>query len=147
MALRLEIERFNEAVERIRQTFPNLRIEIASDHPHVNASLDIPAQPGLAFDVNINLQNDELHLSAGEFWVEWFPCGDTAVFENFMDAVIGLLSGRYRILEYLVGSSTARAQLQRPSTVGWETIATRSTPLIFIPWRRSTRVIRNEDAA
>ncbi len=141
------MERFNEAVEGIRRAFPNLQLEVDDDHPHVDASVDIPTQPGLAFDVNINLQNDELHLSAGEFWVEWFPCGDAAVFNNFMDAVVGLLSGRYRILEYLVGSTTARAELQRPSSAGWETIATRSTPLIFLPWRRSTRVIRNHNAA
>ena len=128
MALRVDIERFNEAVDGIRRAFPSLRIEVDEDHPHVDASVDIPSQPGLAFDVNINLQNDELHLSAGEFWVEWFPCGDAVVFNNFMDAVVGLLSGRYRILEQRVGSSTARAQLQlrapagklsRPAALRW----------------------------
>jgi hypothetical protein len=146
MAPRVEIERFNEVLDALRRAFPSLRIEVSEGHPHVEASVDIPAQPGLAFDVNINLQNDELHLSTGEFWAEWFPCGDAAVFNDFLDTVVGLLSGSYRILEHLVGSSTAKAQLQRPSSAGWETIATRSTPLIFIPWRRSTRVIRNDAA-
>src|SRR2546430_16306552 len=115
MARRVEIERFNEALERIRRTFPNLRLEVEYDHPHVDASMDIPTQHGLAFEVTINLQNlDELHLSAGPLWVEWFPCGDARVFNNFMEAIVGLLSGRFRILEHLVGSSTAKAELQRP---------------------------------
>ncbi len=36
--------------------------------------LEIPKQPGLDFDVNLNLQGDELHLNAGTgFWLEWFP--------------------------------------------------------------------------
>ena len=45
-------------------------------HPnHVQLVMDIPAQPGLLFDVNLNLQNrDELHLQASTLWVSWFPC-------------------------------------------------------------------------
>jgi hypothetical protein len=35
--------------------------------------MEVPRQSGLAFDVILNLQGDELHLSAGAFWLEWFP--------------------------------------------------------------------------
>jgi len=114
--------------------------------PEVEVDMDIPTQPGLAFDVNLNLQNDdELHLCAGSLWVEWFPCVKPEVEEAFLDAVRGVLSGRYRIVETLRGDRAILAKLQRPEADDWVTIATWSTLHLPIPWRKTTRVLRNRD--
>src|SRR5438270_13804016 len=121
--LRVERERFDEAVEIIRRRFPRLRLEFKHD-PQVDALVDIPRQPGLDFGVNINLQNyDELHISAGALWVEWFPCGEQEVFDRFIEAVTGILLGTFRIIEHRVMGSPGKAELQRPANGGWQTIA------------------------
>jgi len=88
--------------------------------------MSIPRQPGLLFDVQLNLQNiDELHLNASALWVSWFPCTKPQIVEEYFEAVSGLLSGRFRILEHWRGTRVVRAELQRPSQEGWRTIASR----------------------
>ena len=129
--------------EGIQSAFPNLHMHVQGEHPHVDLMLDIPRQPGLVFPVNLNLQGDELHLSAGPFWLEWFPCTDSEVVARYRQAVVGLLSGEYRILEHLVGKRTVKAQLQRPDGEKWETIGTSFGIGGVLPWRRSTRVLQN----
>jgi hypothetical protein len=111
----------------------------------VDVALDIPAQSGLLFNVSLNLQNlDELHLSAGALWVSWFPCTRPDRASEYVDSVIGLLSGRYRILEFHRGARAVKARLQRPLGGKWETIATRYA-IFALPWPRMTqRVLRNE---
>jgi len=127
----------------IRSAFPHLEIKLESDHPHVDLNLDIPQQSGLKFDVNVNLQGDELHLSAGHFWLEWFPCSDPTVIQAFREAVCGLLSGEFRILEYYRGRRAIKAELQRPSGEGWQTIGTWSVLSLPIPWHVTTKELRN----
>ena len=145
----IEIARFNEVIAIVRSEFPHLRIDVAENHPHVEALVEIPSQPGLDFDVCINLQNcDEFHLNAGEhFWVEWFPCNDPEVFQRYVEAVRGVLSGRFRIVEFFVFGRAIKAQLQRPSENGaWETIATWGNLGSLIPWKRERRIVTNEAA-
>jgi hypothetical protein len=129
--------------EGIECEFPNLHMQLQAVHPHVDLMLDIPRQPGLVFGVSLNLQGDELHLSAGSFWLEWFPCTDAKIVARYRESVTGLLSGEYRILEHYVGKRTVKAQLQRPVGEKWETIGTSSGIGGFLPWRRSTRVLQN----
>lgn len=103
-------------------------------HEHVELALDIPAQPGLSFKVHLNLQNlDELHLSASALWVEWFPCTNPKKVQEYFEAVSGLLSGEFRILEHRRGKRAVKAKLQAPRNGGWKTIATWSV-LLSIPW-------------
>ena len=149
-ATRIERERFDEAVAGIRREFPDLRIDVTQGHPNYEVMADIPAQPPrLAFSVGINLQNhDELHLTASHLWVEWFPCGDEEVFQRFMQAVSGLLSGRYRILESFVGRRPVKAALQRPiDHDAWETVACWSDLGILVPWKRTKHVVQNVPSA
>ena len=133
-------------IETIRSTFPALRMNVEAEHPEVDLLLDVPKQAGLDFAVNVNVQGDELHLSAGAFWVVWFPSIDAAVREAFHDAVVGLLSGRYRIVEQYVGRWPAKAELQRPLAGEWHTLATWSGLASWLPWRRRTRVLQNHRA-
>ena len=141
-----EIEQFNRVVEELRARFPGLRLHVGIEpNPHVDALADIPAQPGMDFGFSFNLQGDELHLNVGgSFWVEWFPCADAVVTDQFIDALAGIISGRYRIVEYLLGSAVVKAQLQRPRPDGkWEKVATWADLGDFIPWLRKQNVIQN----
>ena len=106
--------------------------------------LTFPVQPGLKHEVRLSFQNsDELHLSIGHFWLEWFPCTDRARSEQYIAAVCGFLSGAYRIVEYHRGNNCIRAQLQRPSGAKWEAVGTWSKlhwPSLFRP---QLRVVAN----
>jgi hypothetical protein len=111
--------------EKIRATFPALSMKLDLAPAHVELAMDIPAQIGLSFDVDLNLQNrDELHLLASPFWVEWFPCTKPEKVDRYFEAVSGLLSGEFRILEHWRGRRPVKAQLQRPSRGGWVSLAT-----------------------
>jgi hypothetical protein len=131
--------------ERIRAAFPALVMNLDFHHKYVDIAMDIPVQPGLLFDVHLNLQNfDELHLSASALWVEWFPCTDLKKVDVYFEAVSGLLSGQFRILEHWRGRRVVRAQLQRPSNRGWKTIANWLTLSACVPWPPKTfRVVQN----
>jgi hypothetical protein len=142
-----ETEQFERVVATLRQRFPGLRIHVEIEpHPALDADASIPPQSGLDFGVSFNLQGDELHLNVGSsFWVEWFPCSDDEITAEFIDAVVGVLSGRYRIVEYLLGEKPVKAKLQRPvGNEEWKTIATWSTLAAFIPWRHRQNVIQNK---
>ena len=129
--------------EEIRAAFPALRMDLQQEPVHVDLSLDIPKQPGLDFAVSLNLQGDELHLSAASFWLEWFPCTNAEVMARYRDAVHGLISGRYRIVEHCVGTRAAKAQLQRPDGNTWQTIGTSSNWSALISWRKTKRILQN----
>jgi hypothetical protein len=133
-----------KVLEEIRAEFPHLRMGLDLNPAYVDLLLDIPRQPGLAFDVQLNLQHDELYLDVGEgFHVSWFPCTDAAVVERFRRAVRGLLTGSFRIVEGYRGDRCVRAELQEPVGGGWKTIATWSG--LHVPWppRVRTRVLQN----
>ena len=129
--------------EKIQNSFPQLEMVYESD-PNVDLVMRIPVQPGLSFSVDLNLQNiDELHLCASRFWCEWFPCTKERITERYLESVLGLLSGEFRILEHWRGRRCVKAQLQRPAAGRWNTLASSSTLLSF-PWPRKTyKVIRN----
>jgi hypothetical protein len=142
MANQVDVGAIETLFESIQGAFPHLTMRLDRHHPHVELNMDIPRQPGLLFDVNLNLQGDELHLSAGSFWLEWFPCTKPDVVAAFEEAVNGVLSGTFRIVEHLRGPRAVKAQLQKPATNGWQTVGTRST--IYLPFgRKSMRVLKN----
>jgi hypothetical protein len=133
---------------RIAESFPQLK-SVIDEAPTdtTEASMRLPAQNGLDFDVFLYLSNvDELHLSAGALWVEWFPCTRHERTQEFFDAVVGLLSGRYRILEYRRGRRPVSALLQRPEADGWATVHSWST--VSLPWpRKSSITLQNQSVA
>lgn len=125
-----------------QQAFPHLAMHLTRNHPHVDVSMEIPKQPGNAFDLNINLQGDELHMGTGGFWLEWFPCTKPNVVAEFQDAVQGLLSGTYRIVEHVLRGRVVKAQLQRRTDDGWRTVGTSGG--LYLPiGRKTTRVLQN----
>ena len=139
-------EQFDRVVEELQRRFSGLKVRVDRDvHQQVQASANIPPQDGLDFGFHFTLQGDELHLQVGgSFWVEWFPCEDTAVTDEFIDAVAGIISGRYRIVEYSIAEAPVKAQLQRPAAGGqWHKVATWSSLGALIPWRRTQSIIQN----
>ncbi len=137
------VRKMLDVFEAIQAAFPNLSMTIEADHAQVDVNVEIRRQPGLAFDVNLNQQSDELHLGAGSFWLEWFPCTVPEVVEHYRDAVEGLLSGRYRIVEHKIGRIPVRAELQRPRGGRWEMIGATGHWGVIIPWPRTKSVLQN----
>ncbi len=134
------------AFERIRLASPHLSMIQDESPEHVDMTMLIPAQDGLAFDVELNLQNvDELHLVASEFWGEWFPCGNPNVEDRYVEAVSGLLSGKHRIVERWRADRCVRAKLQSPVDDAWQTIFTYSK--LSLPWPRARSVVVYNTAA
>jgi hypothetical protein len=139
-----QIARLEEVLATLRRRFPSLAVDRCADAPGVDALVRLPVQTGLEVEIDLSLQNnDELHLTAGHFWVEWFPCHDQRIFDDFMDAVVGLISGRYRIVEQFVRGRPTQAKLQRPEGDGWRTVASWANLLVLLPWPRIERVVRN----
>ena len=133
-----------EIVETIRSRFPSLRTALVTQHPQVEVMLEIPAQSGLTFPISINLQNvDELHLNTGSFWCEWFPCQKQEVCDRFAEAVCGLLSGTYRVVEYWRFGSALKAHLQKPDGDGWECVKWCSQWHIPASWGMKTKILQN----
>lgn len=122
--------------KEIAGAFPHLQCQLETKHPHVDVNMDFPQQPGLKFAVNINLQGDELHISAGCFWLEWFPCSKKEIVDEFVQAVKGLLSGKLRIVEYYRGDKSMKAELQEPREGKWNTIGTSSR--LHVPFLKAT---------
>jgi hypothetical protein len=124
--------------EELRASFPSLAMEVNSDvtHPFIDVEMQVRKQPGLPFDVSLQLQGDQLCLSAGAFFLEWFPCTDAEVVAAYRDAATGLLSGSYRVVEHHLGTQIVKARLQRPTPKGWRTIGTWSNMGALIPWPR-----------
>jgi hypothetical protein len=129
----------------IAKRFPSLQMIENQDDP-VEISITMPVQPGLSHKVWLCLQNrDELGFSAGHFYCSWFPCTKSDRAEKYLDAVVGFLSGRYRILEYYRGTACYRAKLQKPEGDGWRTIANwaKGIPLSF---KKTVKELTNQQA-
>jgi hypothetical protein len=139
----VEREKFMEIVETIRSKFPSLRTKLIAQPSQVDAMLEIPAQTGLAFPVSINLQGDELHLNVGIFWCEWFPCQKQEVCDRFVDAVCGLLSGAYRVVEYWRFGSALKAHLQKPDGDGWKRVSWHAKLHVPVSWGMKTKILQN----
>ena len=129
--------------EEIRDAFPHLSMRLDQNPRNVDLDVDIPKQPGLTFDINLNLQGDELHLSTRAFWLEWFPCTRPDIVQAYREAVDGLLTGAYRIREHHRGGRPFKAELQKPHEDGWQTIGTWYGWAWPLPRRTSEKVLQN----
>lgn len=128
--------------ESLRADFPHLHMKINRAPQNVDLEMNIPAQEGLLFAVNVTLQGDELHLEAGWLHLDWFPCVSSEVSDPFRQVVAGLLSGQLRIVEHYRGNRAVKAELQEPAESGWETIGiTRHGMSLLSP--QTTRILQN----
>jgi hypothetical protein len=129
--------------EEIRDAFPGLHMRLDKEPENVDVEMLIPQQPGLRFDINLNLQGDELHLSAGAFWLQWFPCTRPEIIDGYRESVHGLVTGAYRIREHYRGGRAFKAELQRPIIDGWQTIGTTSWWAWPFPRRTVEKIVQN----
>ena len=138
----------NETIARkafveIASHFPSLQM-IEDKNAQVEISITIPVQPGLKQKVWLCLQNgDELHFAASNFWLEWFPCTNPERVKSFVNAVVGFLSGQFRILEHFRGTRCVKAELQAPKSDSWQTIGTRWKFALPFPFGKTFREVRN----
>jgi hypothetical protein len=145
MNTREEFEIASATFERIRAAFPTLTMDLDVHPAHVELGMEIPVQPGLSFKVWLDFQNgDELTLSASHFWYEWFPCTNQKTVDEYVEAVSGVLSGRFRVLEHWRGGRVVKAQLQSPRNDKWKSIATSINISSVIPWPpKKLRIVQN----
>jgi hypothetical protein len=106
--------------------------------------LEIPEQPGLQFDVELYLFGDVLNIGAGPFWGEWFPCLDSGVVSRYVEAVSGLITGRFRIVEHSRNGRVLKTFLQRPSGSEWQTIYRHYHGLSYLWARMEQRILQNQ---
>ena len=131
------------AIADIANQFPHL-MSVEDENGQVEISITYPVQLGLKQEVWLALQNnDELHLSAGNFWLEWFPCTKPEKVQSYVESVTGFLSGRYRIWEHYRGGKCVMAELQEPAADAWNTVGTWSQLCLPWPWRKTFREVRN----
>ncbi len=132
------------AIAEILAKYPDVETVEDADIP-VELSVTVPLQSGVQHEIWLALQNgDELTLGVGHFQCEWFPCTNAERVDEFVQAVTGWLSGRFRILEHYRGSRCVEAQLQAPDGGDWRTLATWSMLWLPIPFTKTYRVITNE---
>ena len=132
-----------QIAEQIHAKFPTLQLDISTEDPNVDWVIDIPEQPGLKFRCQLNCQGDELHMSVGCFWLEWFPDNDEKIRNAFIDAILGVISGKYRILEYVRWGHEVGAELQAPEGNSWKTIGNSSKGILPRNWLSRTRALQN----
>jgi hypothetical protein len=132
-------------IERLRAEFPALSMEFDLQPEGVDLAVDIPVQAGLSFPVFLNLQNlDELCVQTSSLNVSWFPCTNPQNVEKYWEAVSGLLSGRFRILQHWRGKRVVKAELQQPTDEGWKTITGCSYLYSVMPWPpKRFKVVQN----
>ena len=84
----------------------------------------------------------------GETNVMAFPCTKPEKVDRYFEAVSGLLSGEFRILEHWRGRRPVKAELQRPIGGGWESVATWGSVSAIVPWPKKTfKVVQNKPSA
>lgn len=149
----MTVDREEQCVEVARQTLEEIAASseplrstlLVQPDPQLALSLAFEVQPGLGFPVSANLQNvDELHLNVGEvFWCEWFPCSDPVVRLEFRQAMQGVLSGEYRVVEFYRKDRAIKAELERPQNGTWTRVARYSTLRLPSFVRPKTRILQN----
>ncbi|MDH4458240.1 MAG: hypothetical protein QE272_06025 [Nevskia sp.] len=139
-----EFEIAKAAFAELEARFPSLEMIREPDAP-IEVSIHLPVQQGLSQAVWLGLNNnDELHFFVGHFWHEWFPCTEQVKVREYIDAVAGYLSGRYRVVEHYKGTRCIRAELQSPVGSLWKTVGTRSNLWAILPGKKISKVLRND---
>lgn len=129
--------------EGLQAEFPQLRMNLEREHIEVDFNVDIPVQPGLPFAVNLNLQGDELHLSAGFCWLSWSPTSDPVAVERYCEAVRCILAGTHRLVEHWAGGRAVRGEIQALVEGDWRTLGGRRSIRDWLPGRRERRVLQS----
>ena len=110
-------------MDDVRAAHPLVEIDVQHEHPEVDLSIEIPRQPGRPFEINLNLQGDELHLAVGGFWRSYHPCDRPDVLEWFRETIVGLVAGSHRIMNHYRGRRLVGGDLERFDAGQWKKVA------------------------
>ncbi len=146
MAKQVDIEKISGIFTGIREKFSHLRSGLITEHSQVEMMLEFPEQDRLSFAVPLYLTDDILNFTARRLWAEYFPCTEQKVIDNYAEDVVGLLSGEYRIIEFLRGDKVVKSYLEKPTDKGWSRAYSHSTLGIFRPWGMTRRLVQNNPA-
>ena len=134
----------SDAFDKIKGHFADLEIIDELNDKDVDLSFNIPRQLGLDFDINLNLQTDELHISTEFFSGSWFSIKSPEIVDIFVDAVKGLITGDYRIVQYWNNNKLIKCYLQKPTDTDWKTIS-KENKNRSLPWATLKKlIIRNK---
>ncbi len=130
-----------DSFKEIQGLFPDLIMNINYNDKNVVLSMNIPKQDGLDFDIYLNLQNeDELHISTSYIWCRLFPADSPELAETFISAVKGLITGNYRILQFIRKGKVYKSFLQQQRNNDWITIYKQINKFVF-PWTRLVQIV------
>ena len=139
----VELACFETVIDALRRRCPTLNLRV---HTSVARAV-IPHQPGLRFDIHIALSNrDELHLRAAGLKCRWVACGEPGVTEQFIESVLGLMAGQYRIVLTTLFGKAVACKLQRPVGRNWQTVARQDPQRPGLLWLCRTRIVVNTAA-
>jgi len=104
--------------------------------------MSVPAQPGLAFEIILGLQNtDEVNIGVDTFWSTFFPFERvSAVVEQALD---GLVNGDCTVVIVSQFGRSVGGSLQRHNGEGWDVVATYWNGIRLPFFHTSEREIRN----
>ena len=119
-------------------------MQLDYEDANVDLAMIIPKQRGLDFDIILTLQDgNELHILTPHIWCKFFPAHLPHIAENFRNAATGLLSGEYRILQFIRNQNVCKAYLQKPEADDWITLYKHHSKFC-LPWMKmEKRVVRN----
>ena len=125
----------------LQVSFQEIEMSLDLSHKYVDLSMDIPKQTGLDFDINLNLQTDELHISTGFISCSFFPMKDQKIVDLFIESVRGIINGKYRIVKFLDKKERLiKSQLQKPENDEWTTVFT-DRKKFSLPFAKYRKVI------
>lgn len=112
----IEYQTALDIFESLQRQFPNLKMKLGREPKEVDLELLIPAQSGLDFPIELNLQNrDELHLVADVFWCEWFPLLIRKKYQNLLQLLLVLFREAIELKFINEGASRSRQFSNSPT--------------------------------
>ena len=107
-------------LRKIRDQHPELEANLTGEEPGQRPSLIFPVQPGVPHSLYMDLVQDQvLQLSIGPILWSWNPSSQLSVQEEFSDTVLGLLTGRYRLVTGKKNGEVMKARLERLDQERW----------------------------
>ncbi len=111
-------------IQGLQETASTLQLSLDVDtNPPFDFLATFRRQAGLNFEVKVEMDGDELHLTVDgnlvtEVWTEHHP----EALAGAIDDIRGLLDGQYRVVVYSRDNSPVGTELQAPAAGDWEVV-------------------------
>jgi len=116
------VEPVIQSLRALQPAFPTIAMEIA-DHPPFDFLATFPRQAGLTFNISVEMDADELHVSVdGHLVLEVWTHNHPERIAEAIDDIRGLLAGEYRAVVYRARDSVVMTELQAPAASGWDVV-------------------------